>query len=172
MPVKKKGSPVLVPVLGLILVAAVVYGIFRIGLPADSDTAAPGAAPTSTATNSDVARMAELEAKLVSSPDDVATNLELGVLRFNSGDSDGAKELWQKVTELDPRNPQAWYNLGFLRLAQDPPDVEGARADWQAVLDVAPDSDLAATVESHLSALEAMPTGSPTPTPSPTPTQE
>ena len=35
-----------------------------------------------------------------------------------------------------------------------------------------PDSDLAATVQSHLAALDAMPSGSPSPTSSPTPTQE
>ncbi|MBK7820672.1 MAG: tetratricopeptide repeat protein [Tessaracoccus sp.] len=169
---KKKGRSALVPALGLLVLAAVVYGVFRMGLPADTSAAAPGTAPTSAATTSDVARMAELEAKLSSSPDDVAINLELGVLRFNSGDLEGAEKLWRKVTEVDPRNPQAWYNLGFLRLAQDPPDVEGARADWQAVLDVAPDSDLAATVQSHLAALDAMPSGSPSPTSSPTPTQE
>ncbi|SHJ52479.1 Cytochrome c-type biogenesis protein CcmH/NrfG [Tessaracoccus bendigoensis DSM 12906] len=171
VPTRKKRPAALIPVLGLILVAAVVYGVFRLGQPADT-AAAPEASPTSTASTSDVARMAELEAKVVSTPDDVATNLELGVLRFNAGDSEGAEELWRKVTEVDPRNPQAWYNLGFLHLAQDPPDVEGARADWQAVLDVAPDSDLAATVQSHLSALEAMPTGSPSPAASPTSTEE
>lgn len=167
VPTGRKRPAALAPVLGLVLVAAVVFGVFKLGLPADT-AAAPEVSPTSTATSSDVARMAELEAKLLSSPDDVATNLELGVLRFNAGDSEGAEALWEKVTAVDPRNPQAWYNLGFLRLAQDPPDVEGARADWQAVLDVAPDSDLAATVESHLAALEAMPTGSPSPTVTPT----
>ncbi|MEZ5084986.1 MAG: hypothetical protein R2722_01620 [Tessaracoccus sp.] len=33
-------------------------------------------------------------------------------------------------------------------------DLDAAQADWQKVLDVAPDSDLAATVKSHIAALE------------------
>ncbi|NHB84176.1 tetratricopeptide repeat protein [Tessaracoccus sp. HDW20] len=148
------------------MIAALVYGIFRIGLPQEPGDQAAGQPTATASTGSGAARMAELEAKLLSSPDDVAVNLELGVLHFNAGDSGRAEELWTKVTQLDPRNPQAWFNLGFVHLAEDPPDTAGAKADWDKVLEVAPDSDLAATVESHLDALEAM--GAPSPTPNPT----
>lgn len=147
-------SGILVPLLGVLLVAAVVYGVFRLGLPAD--TAAPAATEASQASATDsAARRAELEAKLAESPEDVAANLELGVLTFNDGDVERAEQLWTKVTEVDPSNPQAWFNLGFVHLSEDPPDAEAARADWQKVLDVAPESDLAATVRSHLDALAA-----------------
>ncbi|HSO69187.1 MAG TPA: hypothetical protein VLQ67_06060 [Arachnia sp.] len=147
-------SGVLVPLLGVLLVAAVVYGVFRLGLPAD--TAAPAATEASQASATDSsARRAELEAKLAESPEDVAANLELGVLTFNDGDVERAEQLWTTVTEVDPSNPQAWFNLGFVHLSEDPPDAEAAQADWQKVLDVAPDSDLAATVRSHLDALAA-----------------
>ena len=166
-PAKKRGSP-LAPILGVVAVAAVVYGIFQLGLP-DAPAGQAAAQPSATAAaSSDASRMAELEARLLSSPDDVAVNLELGVLHFNAGDSERAEELWTRVTELDPRNPQAWFNLGFIHLAEDPPDAAGAKADWEKVLKVAPGSDLAATVESHLAALDAMGT----PTTTPTPTQE
>jgi len=158
----KKGRNPLAPILGILVIAALVYGVFRVGLPDEPADQAAGQ-PTATASaSSGAARMAELEARLLGSPDDVAVNLELGVLHFNAGDSERAEQLWTRVTELDPRNPQAWFNLGFVHLAQDPPDTEGAKADWDKVLEVAPDSDLAATVESHLDALEAM--GSPTQT--------
>ncbi len=142
------------PLLGVLLVAAVVYGVFRLGLPAD--TAVPAAMEASQASATDsVARRAELEATLADSPEDVAANLELGVLTFNDGDVKRAEQLWTTVTEVDPSNPQAWFNLGFVHLSEDPPNAEAAQADWQRVLDVAPDSDLAATVRSHLDALAA-----------------
>ena len=171
-PLDKESTPVaaragtsrspLALVLGVLLIAGLVYGVFRIGLP-DAPVDQAGGQPTATASpESGAARMAELEAKLLSSPDDVAVNLELGVLHFNAGDGERAEELWNRVTEVDPHNPQAWFNLGFIHLAQDPPDTEGARADWDKVLEVAPDSDLAATVRSHLDALDAM--GTPPPT--------
>ncbi|MHA6512515.1 tetratricopeptide repeat protein [Tessaracoccus sp. Z1128] len=147
-------SGILVPLLGVLLVAAVVYGVFRMGLPADTAALATTQASQATATDS-AARRAELEATLAESPEDVAANLELGVLTFNDGDVERAEQLWTTVTEVDPSNPQAWFNLGFVHLSEDPPDAEAARADWQKVLDVAPDSDLAATVRSHLDALAA-----------------
>ena len=157
-------SGVLVPLLGVLLVAAVVYGVFRLGLPAD--TAVPAAMEASQASATDsAARQAELEATLAESPEDVAANLELGVLTFNDGDVERAEQLWTTVTEVDPTNPQAWFNLGFVHLSEDPPDVEAARAVWQRVLDVAPESDLAATVRSHLDALAAS-AASPSPSPS------
>ena len=157
-------SGILVPLLGVLLVAAVVYGVFRMGLPAD--TAAPATTQASQATATDsAARRAELEATLAESPEDVAANLELGVLTFNDGDVERAQQLWTTVTEVDPSNPQAWFNLGFVHLSEDPPDAEAARADWQKVLDVAPESDLAATVRSHLDALAAS-AASPSPSPS------
>lgn len=162
---QRRSSP-LVPLVGLLVVVALVYGIFQLGRP--QETADPGmntAAPANAADTT--SRMAELEEMLAEAPDDVAVNLELGVLKFNAGDIPRAEELWTKVTDVDPRNPQAWFNLGFVHLAQDPPDVEGARADWEQVLEVAPESDLAATVESHLAALEA-----PSAAPSPSQTQE
>ncbi|AQP46355.1 hypothetical protein BW730_01025 [Tessaracoccus aquimaris] len=164
---QKKRSGLALPVIGLALLAALVYGIFRIGLPPQQDDQAAGQAPapTSQPTDGGAARMAELEAKLVDAPDDVAINLELGVLHFNNGNQERAEELWTKVTEVDARNAQAWYNLGFIHLAEEPPNAAAAKAAWDTVLEVAPDSDLAATVVSHLDALDAMGSASPSPTP-------
>lgn len=152
-PGRRRNRP-LVGLVAVALVGALIYGVFRIGQPATSAEPAP-AQPTASAPQDDAARMAELEAKLVAAPNDVPATLELGVLRFNSGDVDGAEQLWLRVTELDPVNPQAWFNLGFVALAEDPPDAAAARQAWDKVLAVAPDSDLAATVRSHLDALEA-----------------
>lgn len=164
----KKSRGLALPVIGLALLAALVYGIFRLGLPPEQADQAAGQAPAATGqpTDGGAARMAELEAKLVDAPDDVAINLELGVLHFNNGNQDRAQELWTKVTEVDARNAQAWYNLGFIHLAEEPPNAAAAKAAWDTVLEVAPDSDLAATVRSHLGALDAM--GSATPSPTPT----
>lgn len=162
----KRGVGVLAPLVGLALVAAVVYGVFLIGRPADSGSMLPAASAPVTQRD-DSGRIAELEQKLAEKPDDIASLLELGVLQFDAGDLERAEELWTRVTELDPRNPSAWFNLGFLHLAEDPPNMEEARVDWEKVLEVAPDSDLAATIRSHLDALSE-----PSPSPSATSTGE
>ncbi|HZK05232.1 MAG TPA: tetratricopeptide repeat protein [Actinomycetaceae bacterium] len=86
-------------------------------------------------------------------PNDVEAYLMLGVSRFNDLDVEGAEEAWNAVLELDPERVQAHYNLGFLHLSQDPPDTEAAAAAWEHVIELAPGSDLAATVETHLNAL-------------------
>lgn len=160
-PVPRKQRKLWVPLVALLVVLALGYGVFRLGAPTP---AAEAPAPNPQAGQGDSAsRMAELEAKVADTPNDVAANLELGVLKFNAGDVEGAEVLWTNVTKADPRNPQAWFNLGFVALAQEPVDVAGAKAAWQQVLEVAPESDLAATVRSHLDALEASGTPSPNP---------
>lgn len=142
----------LVPLLGLLLVVAVVFGVYQVGRPAD--TAAPGATTQQTQAQDNSARIAELQRQIQAKPDDVIALLELGVLVFNNGDVAQAKQLWTKVTEIDPTNAQAWFNLGFVFMSEDPPNMDGVREAWGKVIDVAPDSDIAATARRHLEALE------------------
>lgn len=137
------------PLVGVIGVAAMVFAIYQAGLPAQ-----PPASHPSVASRPDTsARIAELETTLKTDPDNLDANLELGVLVFNNGETSRAEQLWTKVTALDPNNPQAWFNLGFVHLSKDPPDEAAARLAWEKVATVAPDSDLARTARTHAEAL-------------------
>jgi tetratricopeptide (TPR) repeat protein len=108
---------------------------------------------------------------LVLEPNNVDTLLSYGVDEYNEGALDQAKIQWLKVTQIDPRQADAWYNLGFLYLAQDPPDLDGVRKSWEKVIEVAPDSDMATNVRNHLGQLASTPSATPSATPSPTPSR-
>lgn len=83
-------------------------------------------------------------------PDDVDALLALGVARFNDGDLTAAEEQWQRALEIAPDTAEVHYNLGFLYLSQDPPDSARAEAEWDEVLRLAPESDMAQTIRSHM----------------------
>lgn len=105
------------------------------------------------------------QAKVVElKPTDVDSRLILGVAYFDDNQFDNAKAQWLKAAELDPTSPDPHYNLGFLYLSLDPPDPAAAEAAWRKVIALAPGSEIADTVESHIQSLDASP--SPTPTPS------
>lgn len=86
-------------------------------------------------------------------PDDASALLALGAAQFNSGDAVAAEASWVRVIELEPGSVEAHYDLGYLYLNQDPPDLEGMRREWQAVVDLAPGTEVAARVQPHLSAV-------------------
>ena len=87
-------------------------------------------------------------------PDNASAYLQLGVSLFNAYDTDGAKAGWLRAAEIDPMRAEAYYNLGFLFLSLKTPDEAAAFAAWEKVLEIAPDSDMAATVSSHIGALD------------------
>lgn len=110
-------------------------------------------------------RAAEYHQKLLAvSPDDLDARLTLGVALFNTGNLPGAEEQWQRAAEIDPASPHPHYNLGFLHLSKNPPDLAKVESEWRQVIALAPDSELAKTASSHLERLA-------TPTPTPTPTR-
>jgi Tfp pilus assembly protein PilF len=79
--------------------------------------------------------------------------LALGVSAFNLGDSTTALTAWTKVLTIDETNVEAHYDLGFLYLNAQPPDMAGVQREWSRVVALAPDSDIAKTVKAHLDAL-------------------
>ena len=108
-------------------------------------------------------RAAEYHQKLLAvAPDDMDARLTLGVALFNTGDTPGAEEQWLRAVEIDPKSPHPHYNLGFLYLSKNPPDMTKVESSWRRVIDLAPDSELAKTATSHLKRLA---------TPAPTPTR-
>jgi tetratricopeptide (TPR) repeat protein len=77
----------------------------------------------------------------------------LGAAQFNQGTVADAKTSWLKAIAVNPKNAEAHYDLGFLYLSGDKPDTAKAKAEWQKVIDIDPKSDLAKTVQTHLTSL-------------------
>lgn len=95
-------------------------------------------------------------------PDNLEALLAIGVAEFNLGQDTDAEKHWLRATEVAPTQPEPWYNLGFLYMAQTPPDYEGAERAWGKVIEIAPDSELAQTAQAHLENLRDQ-SASPTP---------
>lgn len=103
-------------------------------------------------------------------PQDADARLILGVAYYNDSQFQLAEEQWLKVAEMQPKNPDPWYNLGFLYLSLEPPQDAKAEAAWQKVIDIDPNSELAATVSSHLDRLNTTLPANVSASPSATPT--
>jgi tetratricopeptide (TPR) repeat protein len=90
---------------------------------------------------------------LAISPSDVTAHLALGAAAYNLGDSTTAEQQWRAALAVDPQNVEAHYDLGFMYFSQNPPNVDQTIVEWQKVIDIAPDSDIAQTVSAHLQTL-------------------
>jgi tetratricopeptide (TPR) repeat protein len=88
-------------------------------------------------------------------PANVHAWTDIGTSHYNLGRSEEAKAAWQKALELAPEDPQLHYNMGFLYANAEPPDFDAARREWQLVLDLAPETQLAQTVQVHMEGLQA-----------------
>jgi tetratricopeptide (TPR) repeat protein len=86
-------------------------------------------------------------------PEHVEGLLARGAVYFNTGDSVSAEKLWKQVVGIDPDNVEAHYDLGFLYLNSATPNWDGLRAEWNKVIELDPDSELAKTVQAHLDQL-------------------
>ncbi|MDO5672764.1 MAG: hypothetical protein Q4G30_07930 [Actinomycetaceae bacterium] len=163
-------------VAAVIAVAALVFFIYKAGLPGEEDGGhasmtttgelPEGHPPTDSASapalmgradpEAEKQRIAELEEILKQQPDDVNALLELGVLVFDQGNVSVAQSYWERAKTLDPNRVQVWFNLGFLYMSSDPPDTQAAHDAWAKVLELEPNSQLATVVRNHMKALEAM----------------
>ncbi len=76
---------------------------------------------------------------------------------------DLALEDVNQALELDPSHPEALMERGILRYQEG--DIRGARKDWQAVVDVAPNTPAAVAAKENLWRTEN--TGGPAPLPGP-----
>ena len=88
-------------------------------------------------------------------PDDLDALLAIGVAEFNLNQDDQAEQHWTRATEVAPDQVESWYNLGFLYMAQDPPDYDKVEQAWGKVIEIDPDSELAATAQAHLEQIRA-----------------
>ena len=116
-------------------------------------------------------------------PKNITALLALGAADFNRGDSADAEKQWRAVLAIDDKNIEAHYDLGFMYLSNNPQDVANARLEWDKVIAIAPNSDVAKTVATHLQSLAGppgpsaggaatspAPSRAPSETPSPVPT--
>lgn len=83
-------------------------------------------------------------------PRNVTALLALGAAQFNLNGIADAQRSWLRVVAVDPKNVEAYYDLGFLYLSKKPSDTASARAAWKKVVKLAPNSDVAKTVKTHL----------------------
>lgn len=120
-----------------------------------------------------------LEKILAIDPKNLTALLALGAAQFNEGNAVDAEKQWRAVLVIDPKNVEAHYDLGFMYLSKNPPDVANVKLEWGKVVELDPTSNLAKTVSTHLAGLESpapgtsgAPSGvpaSPAPSPSPAP---
>jgi tetratricopeptide (TPR) repeat protein len=86
-------------------------------------------------------------------PKDVRALVALGAAKFNEGDVPTAEAKWNAAIAIDPTSVEAHYDLGFLYFSAQPQDIAGVRREWGKVIELAPGTDLAKTVQAHLDSL-------------------
>ena len=86
--------------------------------------------------------------------------VSLGAASYNGGDMAAAEKAWKKGVALFPKNAELHYDLGFLYMTTG--RGEQMRTEWAKVVEIAPDSELAKTVQSQVGEVS-------TPKPSPAP---
>jgi len=85
-------------------------------------------------------------------PKNQAALLAIGAAQFNVGNAAEAKKAWLVAAGLYPKNAEVHYDLGFLYLSQTPPDKVNMTAEWNKVIAIDPNSELAKSVASHMKA--------------------
>jgi cytochrome c-type biogenesis protein CcmH/NrfG len=86
--------------------------------------------------------------------------VSLGAASYNGGDMAAAEKAWKQGVALFPKNAELHYDLGFLYMTTG--RGEQMRTEWAKVVEIAPDSELAKTVQSQVGEVS-------TPKPSPAP---
>jgi len=86
-------------------------------------------------------------------PGNVTARLAVGAAEFNIGDLADARLEWLRVIAADRKNAEAYYDLGFLYVSKEPPDMADAKKMWEKVIALAPNSSEAKTIATHLKGL-------------------
>ena len=98
----------------------------------------------------------EAEAYLARLPEDVELPtdmvLNMGIRLYNEGDMAKALEFFDRSVEEHPEEPSAYYYRGLTYLSQG--NKDGAKTDFNKLLEIAPDSPHRAEVEEFLKFLE------------------
>jgi len=114
-------------------------------------------------------------------PKNVQALLGRGATAYNVGDRTVAEKDWRAAIAADPKNVDAHYYLGFMYLDSASPDLAQVKAEWNKVIELAPGTSLATTVQQHLTSLASgsfapgasgAPAGSAAPAASPSPSAQ
>jgi cytochrome c-type biogenesis protein CcmH/NrfG len=100
----------------------------------------------------DAAKWYEEALKL--SPNDVNVSTDLGVAFYSMNQPDRALEQFDHSLKVDPKHAKTLLNQGIVR-AFGKQDLQGAAASWQKVIDVAPNTEEAATAKRALDSLKS-----------------
>jgi cytochrome c-type biogenesis protein CcmH/NrfG len=90
---------------------------------------------------------------VAAAPGDLRARMALGAAEFNNSDAADAQRDWLRVISADPKNVEAYYDLGFLYVSRTPPDMADAKKMWGKVIALAPNSTVAKTVATHIKGL-------------------
>ncbi len=117
---------------------------------------------------------AEWEKKIIAIDAKNTTALvALGICNYNVGDIDGAVQQFKAAIAVNPKLIDAHFNLGFVYISQNKNDL--AKAEWEQVVKIDPNSNEAKTVSTHLDSLDKTPapsgSGQPTATPTASPSR-
>jgi tetratricopeptide (TPR) repeat protein len=93
-------------------------------------------------------------------PKNVEALLGAGATAYNLDDFTAAEDAWRQVIAIDPKNVDAHYDLGLMYFSMDPPKLDQMREAWNAVIQIAPDSQLASIVRTHMPSPSESPAGS------------
>jgi Flp pilus assembly protein TadD len=83
------------------------------------------------------ANSALVQPKVALQPDDWTRWNDYGIGLFLQGDLKGARQAFEQITKIDPKNPDGWVNLG--RVALQEGDVARARTVLEEALQLKPD---------------------------------
>ncbi len=81
---------------------------------------------------------------------DAGSVFNQGVILFNQGKMAEAEVQFAKATKLDPKMPDAWYQLGMSIVAQKGSVTPEAKTAWQEYLKIAPDGKYAQMVKDFI----------------------
>jgi cytochrome c-type biogenesis protein CcmH/NrfG len=126
--------------LALAGVAAVVFGVYRMGGTGVPDMTAmdPAAASTSeqSATGVDPAAIMPAMQRIAEDPEDLDALKDLGDLYFDAGDYTTAAQWHAKAVEVDPKDVEALLALGAAQFNGG--DAASAKANWEQAVDLDP----------------------------------
>lgn len=122
------------------------HGDIMAGAGAQGDASKPGIEQWA-------AEVSTIQSQIEADPTNLDLKIQLGCAYADLGDYDRAIETLTGVTDEDPAKAEAWYYLGFVRMSTNPPDEAAAKAAWQRVIDLDPDSERAGKARSHMANL-------------------
>jgi tetratricopeptide (TPR) repeat protein len=83
-------------------------------------------------------------------PDNTDALVGRGAARYQDGDFAGAEADWRAAIAIDENNQEAYFDLGFMYLERDPPDIDGVTEMWTRVVAIDPTTDMANYAQLHL----------------------